>query len=486
MIVASVSAPDTPSALEAARACAGLASLVEYRLDRIGSPDLPALLAGSPLPVIATCPLESEGGAFRGSREERAALLAAAARAGARYVDVDHRSASDLRDLPPETRRVISSHDLEGTPERISPLVFESLAAAGGLPKLVTTARCAEDGLRVLRALREWGGKGIAFAMGEEGAASRVLAPLFGSVWTYAAAREEAPTAPGQAGVAARRASITPGGPTPKTLVLGVLGRPIGHSLSPAVHRAALRAAGFDAVYLPFSPSRLGDFLSLLDDHRFAGFSVTAPFKLDAARLAKRRSPAVEACGSANTLVRSAEGWEAHDTDGEAAAEAIVEETGRSLSGATVLVLGSGGAARAVASACRARGARVFLSGRSPDRVAAACAATGAGPVGWGDLASTPHDVLVQATPVGTRDPSALAVPPEAVRPGTVVLDVVYDPPETALLRLARERGAIGIGGIEMFWRQAVAQFRHFTGADPSRDLFRAAAHAALRRREGT
>ncbi|HET6202317.1 MAG TPA: type I 3-dehydroquinate dehydratase [Planctomycetota bacterium] len=483
MIVASVAAPDTHSAIVAARACAGLAGLVEFRLDRIGSPDPAALVEGSPLPVIAACPLETEGGAFLGNRGERAALLRAAAAAGARYVDVDHRAASDLRELPPETRRVISSHDFAGTPERISPLVFESLAAAGGIPKYVTTARCAEDGLRVLRALREWGGRGIAFAMGEEGAATRALAPLFGSIWTYAAA--EVPTAPGQWSVAELRATFPPAGPSPRTLVFGVLGRPIGHSLSPAVHRAALRAAGFDAIFLPFSPFRLADFLALLEDHRFAGLGVTAPFKLEAARLAARRSPEVEACGAANTLVRGAEGWEAHNTDGDAAAEAIEEEGGRGLEGARVLVLGCGGAARGIALACRARGAAVLLAGRSPDRVASACSAVGAEPIPWEGLASAPHDVLVQATPVGTRDPEALLVPPGAVRPGTVVLDVVYDPPETALLSLARERGARGIGGIEMFWRQASAQFRLFTGAEPPRELFRAAAHAALRRRAG-
>src|SRR5262249_35104165 len=176
-------------------------------------------------------------------------------------------------------------------------------------------------------------------------------------------------------------------GPCAKPEVSGALGRPFGPPLSPAVHRAALRAARFDAVFLAFSPLRLPDFLALLDDHCFAGFSVTSPFKLDAAALATRRSAEVEACGAANTLVRGGGGWEAHTTDGEAAAGAIEEEGGVLLASSRVLVLGCGGAARAIASSCRARGARVLLSGRSPDRVASASSAVGAGAVAWEDLA---------------------------------------------------------------------------------------------------
>ena len=133
MIVASIAALDTAAAIADARSCVGVADLVEYRLDRIGGPDPKALVEGSPLPVVAACPLVSEGGSFDGSRAERASLLLAAAAAGARYVDIDAACAPDLSSLPATALRVISRHDFEGTPEKISTLVFDTLAAAGGI-----------------------------------------------------------------------------------------------------------------------------------------------------------------------------------------------------------------------------------------------------------------------------------------------------------------------------------------------------------------
>jgi 3-dehydroquinate dehydratase/shikimate dehydrogenase len=481
VIAASIRERSPEAALALARSCEGVADLVEFRLDEIPEDDVGRLFRSSPLRAVAACPLREEGGGFAGSRAERASRLMEAARAGAAYVDVDWRCAGDLAGLPGGVRAITSFHDFGGTPGDLD-AVFRELAKLGAIPKVVTTARKLEESFAPLRALRRFGKEGIAFAMGEAGRASRALAPLFGSRITYAAPAPGKETAPGQWTASELRALHPPGGPGPKTAVFGVVGNPLAHSISPFVHGAALRASGYDAIFLRFEATTLAGFVLAFDDPVLRGLAVTAPFKMEAARVARRAAPPVVAAGAANTLVREGGGFQAYNTDGPAAADAIEHAVERPLSGQRILVLGAGGAARAIAHEVSKRGAFVLFAGRNAERVqAAADRIPGARAHALEEIFRIPHDVLVQATPVGTRDPDALPIPTEAIRPNTVVLDVVYDPPSTALLRAALDRGARPISGVEMFWRQAAAQFHLFTGADPPADLMRAAARAALR-----
>ena len=481
MIAVSIREKTAAAALALARGCEKIAEAVEFRLDEIPAGEIDTLLRGSPMRAIAACPLRGEGGGFDGTREERAKRLADAARAGAAFVDVDWRCAGDLAGLRGDVRAITSFHDFEGTPGDLD-AVFRELAKLRAIPKVVTTARRLEESFAPLRALRRFGKEGIAFAMGEAGRASRALAPLFGSLFTYASSAAGKETAPGQWTVSDLRALYPPGGPGPKTSVLGVVGRPIGHSISPFVQGAALRTSGYDAIFLRFEANSLTEFLEAFDDPMLRGLAVTAPFKPEAVRVARRAAPAVVAAGAANTLARDESGFQAYNTDGPAAADAIEAAMGGKIEGRVVLILGAGGAARAIGHEIGRRGARVAFAGRNAERVAAAAARVPKATAhALEEVRGIAHDVLVQATPIGTRDPSALPIPPEAIRSGTVVLDVVYDPAFTAILRAALDRGAKPVPGVEMFWRQAAAQFHLFTGADPPADLMRAAARAALR-----
>ena len=209
------------------------------------------------------------------------------ARAGAMFVDIDYRLSLDLGEMEGKCHRMVSRHELEGTPQDLEQFDEDVRAVLyeGDAVKLVTHARTTEDGLRMLRHLRSVGGGLIAFCTGAAGSFTRLLAPIFGSPFTYAAGAElpgrppAEPTAPGQWRAGELRAAMPPGGLTPETAILGVVGNPVGGSWSPFVQGMALKAAKLDAVYVAFEPSDLATFLELADDENYRGFSVTAPFK---------------------------------------------------------------------------------------------------------------------------------------------------------------------------------------------------------------
>jgi len=489
---------------------APLADLVELRLDRCGFPGhepFRAFVAALKKPVIATVHGPENGGAFEGDLEARFAILHAAAQAGAAFVDVDWTLSLELGEMPSPCHRIVSRHDPEGTPEDLARFDEEVRAVLyeGDVIKLVPRANSVADGLRVLRHLRAARGGLIAFASGDAGRWTRVVCRLFGSAFTYAAAAtmpgEPAPepTAPGQIRVNDLRGLLPPGGGNPQTAIFGVVGRPLAHSFSPHVHDMALKMARLDALYLPFETDDLAELLELADDPLFRGFSVTAPCKTDAFRLAQARDEASHASKAANTLVREAGGtWRALNTDVPAVRETLetawrfhrskrgasLASGGAPLAGVHVLVLGAGGAARAVALAAREAGAQVTLAARDAARGAAVAAELGARAIAWDAVPATAHDVLVHATPMGTTgadgEPGPSPIPADWIRADSVVLDAVYNPVRTRLLADATARGATAVPGAEWFVRQAGRQFEAFTRQAPDDAVLRAAFENAL------
>lgn len=481
---------------------AELADLVELRLDRIGHPGeerLRALVRACPKPLVVTVHGGEAFGTFQGSVDERCDLLASAARAGARFVDVDWRLSLELGEVEAPCHRIVSRHELEGTPEDLAALDEEVRAVLyeGDAIKLVTHARCTEDGLRVLRHLRGARGGLIAFASGRAGSFTRLLAPIFGSPFTYAAPAELPgmaalePTAPGQLRLGDLLGRMPPGGLSPETAVFGVVGNPVHHSLSPLVHGMALKAAHLDAVYVAFEPSDFDRFLDLADDPNLRGLSVTAPFKERALARAAWADDAAREAGAANTLVRDGDGWRAYNTDVSAIRETVATifphyaaQPGRPVvpEAARALVLGAGGAARAAVLALRALGMDVVVAARDAGRGRTFAQTTGARVVPWERIPEVDYHVLVHTTPVGTegRDGDPLPIPGEWVRPGALVLDAVYRPLKTPLLAAVRRSGGVAVPGAEWFVRQAREQFQLFTHREPDEGLMRAAFEGAL------
>lgn len=476
-----------------------LADLIELRLDRIGHPGkerLRAFCKAAKKPVIVACHGPEAFGQRAHGADELCTLYHDAAEAGARFVDVDWTLALEVGEVKAPCHRIVSRHELDGTPADLAAVLEEvrAVLGEGDVTKLVAHAASCEDGLRLLRWLATTRGV-VAFSSGAAGSFTRLLAPIFGSPFTYCAPAERpgeasAPlTAPGQWRVNDLRAALPPGGVSQETAILGVVGRPIAHSLSPRVHGMALKAAKLDAVYVAFEPEDLADFLALADAPNFRGFSVTAPFKEAAFRAVGVHDEAGRRTGALNTLVREKGGWRGANTDVAAVRETLLQGfhlhtrsrgTPAAIAGARVLVLGAGGAARAVVHAARTLEAHVTVAARTEARACALAAALGCESIPWSGIATRPHDVLVNATPVGGGDGGELPVPPAWIRPGTLVLDAVYRPIRTALLAAAHARGCTAIPGAEWFVRQAALQVRLFTQQEPDAALLRHAFESAL------
>jgi len=267
--------------------------------------------------------------------------------------------------------------------------------------------------------------------------------------------------------------------------VIGELAR---HSLSPVLHNAAFRSLGMDWVYLafPVAPGDGGAAVAAVRVLGLEGLSVTMPHKGDAARAVDRLSPVAGQLEAVNTVVRRGGDLVGESTDGDGFLDALRVDHGFDPAGRRCLVLGAGGAARAVVLALAGAGAaEVAVAGRTPDRVAAAAALAGdRGRVGTAAGAAD-ADLVVNATPVGMdgsgqEDSLPLDLDPAVFGPGQVVADLVYAPPVTPLLRAARSCGAVAVNGVGMLVHQAARQFRMWTGAEPPLEAMSAAAVAAL------
>lgn len=464
----------TTEALLAGREEAAEADLVEFRLDTTERPDVRAAIDGRRHPVIVTCRAHWEGGHFPGSEEERERLLAEALDAGAEWVDVEWRAAFRDRLIARAPGRVIvSCHDFARAPSTLESKVAAMQATGAAVAKVAVMV----DRLADLGALAALGGRFgrdgrlVFVAMGAAGVVSRLLPARFGSRWTYAGAG----VAPGQIPLRRMREVFRVHQATAATRVYGIVGRPLGHSLSPAMHNAALAAAGLDAMYVPLEAADFDDFEEFADDFGVEGCSVTAPFKREACAAAKPADALTPLLGAANTLRRTASGWEARNTDVDGFLAALDRAA---LRGGRGVVLGAGGAARAVVAALRDVGMHVSVHARRGEAAAALAAELDVAHGAWPPAGS--WDLLVNTTPVGTWpevDESPLAILPDG---GATVYDLVYNPPETRLLREARQKGCRTIGGLAMLVAQAEQQFGWWTGVSPADGVMRAAAEAAL------
>lgn len=271
---------------------------------------------------------------------------------------------------------------------------------------------------------------------------------------------------------------------TGRTRVVGIIGAPVAHSLSPAIHNAAFRALGLDWIYLglPVAEADGEAAVRAIATLGLAGANVTMPHKTAAARACDTLSADAAALSAVNTVVVGDDGsLHGHSTDG-AGFLAMLDQLDADPSGRQVLVLGAGGAARAIVLALGRVGAQVTVAARRPQAAAEAAAlAARAASSGWDDLASrfARADIVVNATPLGMAGEPA-PVAPEAIGSDQVVIDTVYHPTETPLLAAARTRGARRANGLAMLIGQAAVAFELLTGHAPPVDVMTGAARAGL------
>jgi len=458
------------------------AELVELRIDYLeGTFDLAALLDGRPGPVLITCRRPADGGRYQGDESARRALLQQAIALGAEYVDLEEDTAAAIG-RSGCTRRVISRHDFQCTPDDLEAIHARLAALDADVVKVVTLAQRPHDNLRLLRLSQGAKVPTVAFAMGEMGMASRILAGKFGAPWTYAPADQAQAVAPGQLSFQELQKLyryVQIGRPTP---VYGVIADPVAHIMSPLIHNAAFAQLGMDKVYVPLRipPAELAQFLDEAPQLGLLGLSVTIPHKEAVLPKLTTAEEEVRGIGAANTLVFDGRGWAGHNTDCRAAMLSLELALGgrtggkSPLAGKHALVLGAGGVGKALAFGLVNRGAQVVLCDGLDERAEQLAIRLGCRAVKWTERHQVRAEILVNGTPLGMH-PKVDETPFEAnaLHAGMVVFDAVYNPEITRLLADARQAGATIVSGMEMFVRQAALQFKLFTGHDGPEELMR-------------
>jgi 3-dehydroquinate dehydratase/shikimate dehydrogenase len=278
------------------------------------------------------------------------------------------------------------------------------------------------------------------------------------------------------------------------TKIYGVAGNPIKSSLSPLMMNTAFRRETVNAVYLGLQTSKADDLFKLAREVPIQGLSITMPLKQDVMPLLERTDALSAKIGAVNTILRAQDGkFYGFNTD--VAGIVAPLERRLSLKGAKVLVLGAGGAARAAVFGCCDKGAEVFILNRTPETAQKLAKQSGAKAIKRDALAKTQFDVIINATPVGmasvgktaTGAKSAPASPlEESEIHARYVFDLVYNPIETPLLRLARQKGIAVITGVEMFVQQGARQFEIWTGKPaPEEEMLRVVLHSLRQGSEG-
>jgi 3-dehydroquinate dehydratase/shikimate dehydrogenase len=475
-------------------------TFLEFRLDYLAKPAaaLPALKQflseNGAATAIATVRLKDHGGRFDGSKTAALEILLKAAAAGFHLVDIELES---IEKLPKNTIAqlheagaavIVSHHDFHATKDLDA--VYARIKPFGAdFVKIVPTARSLSDNLTLMKFLErvedESNSSVVGICMGEPGIISRVLGLRAGSAFTFAAATQGEETAPGQIAARTLLETYRVDQVDAATKIYGVAGNPIKSSLSPLMMNTAFRRETVNAVYLGLQTSKADDLFKLAREVPIQGMSITMPLKQDVMPLLERTDALSAKIGAVNTILRAQDGkFYGFNTD--VAGIVAPLERRLSLKGAKVLVLGAGGAARAAVFGCCDKGAEVSILNRTPETAQKLAKQSGAKATKRELVAKTTFDVIINATPVGMAGiakAGAKSVPVSPLEAGEInaryVFDLVYNPIETPLLRMARQKGIAVITGVEMFVQQGARQFEIWTGKPaPEEEMLRVVLHS--------
>ena len=408
---------------------------------------------------LATCRRRGGGGEFAGDALEELFWLRQAKEAGCTWCDLE---VETLRELPGKTIKghdlpanvMLSIHDFRRTPPLPKKL---KIAARDGVNavKVAAMTRKLSDSTRLLRLARGTE-KVVAVPMGEVGLPARILALRAGSALLYAPVG--AATAPGQVGLREMKELYRAHELTLKTRVYGVIGNPIGHSLSPLLHNTGYAAAKKDAVFLPFLVEDLREFLKVARDLGVAGFSVTIPHKKKIFDYLDECEPLAEEIGAVNTVTIRHNGKLAgSNTDYVGVLRAL--EGKLTLKNSRVLIFGAGGSARAAAFALTKAGAELLVCARRENAAKELARAVHGGVVKRAALRREKLDAIVNTTPVGMHPHEGSSPLDAAELNCDLLMDLIYRPLRTKLLRMAAARGIRTVSGVEMFLAQGFAQW---------------------------
>ncbi|MFP5230691.1 MAG: shikimate dehydrogenase [Acidobacteriota bacterium] len=464
---------------------------VEFRLDYLANPAaiLPKLkqflYERGEVTAIATCRRVATGGKFKGTIAAELEILEKAAAGGAHLIDVELQTAEHMKPAQMKKLRsygaalIISYHDFEST-KNLDAIFDRILPWQPEFVKIVSTAKTLADNVTMMDFLERRRDEAniIGISMGDQGTISRVLGLRAGSVFTFASAMQGEETGPGQIEARTLRETWRIDQIDASTKVYGVAGNPVRHSLSPLIHNMAFRRETVNAVFLPLQTSRLSDLLTLTREVPLHGLAITMPFKTEILKHLAKTDAISEKIGACNTVVRAQDG-NLYGFNTDVAAVVRPLERRLPLKGAKILVLGAGGAGRAAVFGLAEKDAEVFVWNRTMDTAKKLARQAKAKTLRREQIAKTNFDVIINATPIGMRGvkPASILEPKELNT--RLVFDLVYNPIDTPLIRMAREKGLPVVTGVEMFVHQGARQFEIWTGKPaPQEEMLRVVVHA--------
>ena len=483
--------------LEKASAVVKETPFLEFRLDYLEKPllALPKLkhffADNTAATGIATCRRTANGGKFSGNIAAQIEILSKAAATGFHIVDVELETAAAMKKGELQKLRdtgvalIISHHDyaatkdLDGIYKRIVPFNPDFI-------KIVPTAKSLVDNVTLMRFIERMDDHSniIGICMGDAGIISRVLGVRAGSVFTFAAATTGEETGPGQIAARTLIETYRIDQVDAATKVYGVAGNPIRSSLSPIMMNTAFRRETVNAVYLALQANKLSDLLKLVHEIPIQGLSVTMPLKQEIMAHLEKTDPLSAKIGACNTVLRAQDG-KLYGFNTDVAGITGPLEKRLSLRGAKVLVLGAGGAARAAVFGLRDKGAEVFILNRTAEAAQKLARQSGSKTIKKDAVAKTAFDVIINATPIGMAGIKGSQLLEAKDLNTKLVFDLVYNPLETPLLRMARQKGIPIITGIEMFVQQGARQFEIFTGKPaPEEEMLRVVIHSLRQQAE--
>ena len=470
MICIPIVGPSMSKAQEQIESALVIADILELRLDLIVSPDLSALLASSTLPVIVTNRSKHDGGQYKGLDEDRLQSLRDALKAGADYVDIEVSTPREylqpfLEESEP-AKIILSYHDFSHTQEDLNPVYETMCEMPGEIVKIVTYARDLSDNLKMFELLKRAKSekqKLIGLCMGDLGEISRILSPLFGGYLTFGSLETGQESAPGQIPAKTLKDIYRINAERSDFKIYGVIGNPVSKSLGYLVHNCAFQEKGSLDIYVSFLVDNVEKFFNSFKDF-FSGLSVTMPAKEKIMPLLDRIDETAQKIGAVNTVVKEGSAWVGYNTDCSGAISAL--EACTSLQGKNVLILGSGGTAKAIGYGVKEKGGKLTVTyNKNKERGESLSKELDCELAHARDAGMRAIDVLINCSPVG-MSPNITESPFLArdFKEGMVVFDSVYNPLETRLLREAKLAGCTVIPGYELFINQAARQFELWTG----------------------
>jgi 3-dehydroquinate dehydratase/shikimate dehydrogenase len=454
--------------------------LAELRIDLLESLDMESLVSfpdKAGIPLILTCRKTCDGGGWSASDTLREALLLGVLDGKYKYIDLEEDEPSQQLTQKARERgiQIIRSfHDFKRVPlDLLSRL--ESMSSQGDLVKAAVMPKGVADLLILFETARAWKkshpgeDRLILLGMGDFGVPTRILAGRMGCFLSFCSP-SGAEAAPGHMDWKSLHDLYRTLDVNSETQIYGIIGYPVLHTRSPQIHNPGFSALGLNAVYVPFTVDDLDAFFKLAEFLDIQGFSVTVPHKEGVRSFLVKEDSAVKAVGACNTVIRGAKGWEGFNTDVIGFIKPLKDRI--NLKGKNGAVIGAGGAARSAVYALMKEGCNVSVFNRTLDRALDlvrdfSCSGGSLNTLKKEIEEGTQFDLIVQTTSAGMHGGTGgeNPIPFYTFSGNELVYDIIYNPPETVLMKKAKEAGCTVLGGMPMLKEQGAAQFQIFTGS---------------------